>query len=124
LDEKKGLSFWDGVTVFALAVAAIAISNWLDLNHKWENALVYTVLLFTIVTLALRHFWNRARFWSYWLLALALHLFIFFPVVRALPPEWRGIPATIFVPAMMIEGVLLLGLLSKTMAANQAGYRP
>lgn len=92
------------VTLVVLAAITIFISERIGVREKWENAAVYTVVLFAIVIFALRNLWQLGRFWATLLIAFVLHLSLLWPIVKAIPAEWDGIPGYYMISGGIVEG--------------------
>jgi hypothetical protein len=92
---------------------AIAISQFIGMSRNWEDAVVYTVVLFTVVTLALRSAWGYARFWQNLTRIFALHLLAVIIFEQALPPGVRGPHGLWLVIGGMAEGLLIAGVVWK-----------
>jgi hypothetical protein len=111
--EGKGFSIGEWVIIFGLAAIAVALTEISGLSSKWEDATVYTVVLFTVVVLALRPAWGRRAFWEGLLAIFVLHVLAVIVLEQSLPAVakgFHGVPMTI---AGMAEAVLIGGVLWK-----------
>jgi hypothetical protein len=110
-DTGKDFTAWEWIVLFGLAAVAIAITERIGLSQKWEDVIVFTVLLFSVLLVTLRQLWNNPGFWRNLLLAFAAHVFAVAVLVRVLP-AWRfGFPKLVLIVVGMLEGLLLLGVL-------------
>ena len=50
------------VILFGSLAGAIAASKWLSLSPKWEHSLVYTAIVFVVLTMSLRPIWGMFVF--------------------------------------------------------------
>ncbi|SRR6266568_1753703 len=110
---RKDLGAWEWIILFGLMAIAIVITESLGIVQKWEDAVVYTAVLFAAITLGLRRLWSRRVFWRTLLLVFALHVLAVIILVQIFPKDWRGIPGLLMVVAAGIEGALILSVLLK-----------
>jgi len=96
--------------MFAVFVASMLVVKLTNLSKRWEDAVIYTVVLFTVLVVTLRPAWGRPAFWKSLLPIFALHIIGVAVVVQALPPEWKGIPGLLFLAAGAAEGLLILAI--------------
>jgi hypothetical protein len=107
------------VIVIGLLIAAIAISEGVGLQQKWEDGVTYTVVLFGILIVVLRPAWGRPRFWQNVVLLFALHVAGMIFVLPTLPLGRFGVPKIIWSIGLFIEGFLLLTILWRSAAGSK-----
>src|ERR1035437_8223419 len=92
-------------------IAAIVIAEIVGLSPKWENACVYTVILFAVVIVALRPAWGRAIFW--WRLAgvFVLHVIIMTTILEVLPATSQGLYGIPMIVSTIAESLLIGSIL-------------
>jgi len=103
----KNTTIWEWVIVFGTLAAAIVLSTVADLAPKWEHALVYTVIVFTTVCIALRPAWRRPAFWRGLATIFSIHTLAIYRLTLALPAESRGIRGVPLIAACMAECLLI-----------------
>lgn len=110
-ETSKGFRIWEWAAILGLAVVAVAVPQLVGLNQQWEDAIVYTVVLFAVVTLALRPAWDRRVFWESLAAIFVLHSIALVVVEHSFPSAmqgFHGFPRTIIAIA---EGLLIAGVL-------------
>jgi hypothetical protein len=105
--------------VFGLLIAAIAISEGVGLQQKWEDGITYTVVLFAALIVMLRPAWGRPRFWYNVALLFVLHVVGTIFVLWSLPLGRFGVPKLFWSIALFAEGFLLLSILWKRAAGSK-----
>lgn len=112
-DGEKDFRLWEWITLFGVAVVAIASTEVIGLSQKWEDVVVFTVVLFAVVLLVLRQFWRNPAFWRNLLPLFALHITAFVVLAQTLPLGRFGFPKLPLILGGMAEGVLILAVLWK-----------
>jgi hypothetical protein len=110
MSREDEFGVWSWVAVSATTGAAVAITEFGGLRGKWEDVIVFTVLLFTLLALVYRSRWGRAAFWGKFLLTLTAHVVAVGVVLQSLPIGPRGIPSLVMMAVMMAEAVLIVVL--------------
>ncbi len=121
---QKKFATLEWVIFWGLSICAVAASEVIGLKQMWEDGVVYTVVMFTAVLLALRPAWGRKSFWSSLALIFAGHTILLLAVLQALPPRRFGIPKLLLIPVFAIEFVFILGILWKRTRALRASEPP
>jgi hypothetical protein len=119
LSGQKEFTVWEWVILFGLMAAAFAMAEVFGLSRKWEDGVVYTVVLFAVVVLALRPAWGRPAFWQNLVVLFALHVVGMIVVVSVLPVGRYGIPKLVWSIALMAEALLIGGVLWKRTARSK-----
>ncbi len=96
---------------------AIMASKLIGLSPQWQDAAVYTVIVFVAVILALKPAWGRAAFWRSVALTLAGHAIVLLIAVQALPHTRFGFPKLLLIPIGLVETFIILAFLWRRMAA-------
>jgi hypothetical protein len=110
--EKK-FSIVEWVVIFGLGATAVAITQFVAINQNWQDAIVYTVVLFTVVILALRPAWGRKAFWRNLTLIFVLHILAILVIEQSLPAGKRGLHGLPLTLIGMMEALLIAGALWK-----------
>ena len=108
---SKGFRIWEWAAILGLVVVAVAVSELVGLNERWEDAIVWTVVLFVALILALRPAWGRRVFWGSLAAIFVLHCVALGVAEYSLPSVmqgFHGLPRTIVV---MAEGLVIAGVL-------------
>jgi hypothetical protein len=105
--------------LFALGAASVAISERLGLQQKWEDGVVYTVVLFTVLITVLRPAWRRPHFWRNLALLFALHVAGAILVLSTLPLGRYGVPKLIWSIALMVEALMMASVLWRNAARSK-----
>jgi hypothetical protein len=108
---QRRISVLEWLILLGLTACAIAASEVLGLKPQWEDGLIYTVIVFVAVLLALRPAWGRRSFWTSLALIFVGHTIALFAVLQALPPRRFGIPKLLLIPVGAVEIVFVLGIL-------------
>jgi hypothetical protein len=116
IGQKKS-TILELVIFWGLSICAVVASEVIGLNHLWRDGVVYTVVVFTAVLLALRPAWGRKSFWSSLALIFAGHTIVLLAVLQAMSPRRHGIPKLLLIPVFAIEFVFITGMLWKKMKA-------
>jgi branched-subunit amino acid permease len=109
----KKFSIREWALIVVLVVFAVAITEFVGVRQKWENAIVYTVLVFTVVIMALRPAWGRSRFWKTLVPIFLLHVLAVVVIEHSLPPGSEGPHGLPLTAVGMAEGVLIASVLWK-----------
>jgi hypothetical protein len=109
----KTLSIGEWVVVFGAVALAVAITEFVGVSQKWEHAIVFTVLVFTAVVIALRPAWGRRAFWPNLIAIFFLHCIAIVVVEQSLPPTSAGPRGLPLVAVGMAEAVLIASVLWK-----------
>jgi hypothetical protein len=111
--STKSLSLWEWVIYLGVVAATIAVTEALGIDQKWENACVYTVLVFVGAIIAVGSVWRRNRFW--WRLAglFALHVLVITLVTQNLPVLSEGLHGIPMMLSGCVEGLVIAGILWK-----------
>jgi hypothetical protein len=116
---RKTLSVGEWVVAFGSAALAVVIAEFFGISKKWENALVFTVIVFTMVVIVFRPAWGRKAFWSGLIAVFLLHCIVIVAVEQSMPPTSEGPHGLPLIEAGMIEGILILGgLWRRSMKSN------
>ena len=103
----------EGVIVFGSTACAYAFSVVFGLTAMWEDALVYTVLVFATVIAVLRPAWKHGAFWKGLAVMFTGHTVILLLLLKELSPRRFGLVE--FVVAGCVEAVFIGGMLWKEM---------
>lgn len=115
----KTSSIGEWIVLFGALALAVAITEFVGVSKKWENAIVFTVLVFTSVVLALRPAWGRRAFWSGLIAVFLFHCIVIVAIEQSTPPTSEGPHGLPLIEAGMVEGVLILGALwRRSMKSN------
>ncbi|MBZ5550926.1 MAG: hypothetical protein LAO22_23720 [Acidobacteriia bacterium] len=109
----KRFNIGEWVLIFGLVALAVAATEYFGVAQKWENAIVYTVIVFTVVILALRPAWGRKAFWQTLVPVFLLHVLAVVVIEQSLPQGSKGPRGLPLIGAGMVEGVLIAGVLWK-----------
>jgi hypothetical protein len=113
LASGKKLSIGEWLVVFGLTALAVAVTEFIGVGQKWENAIVYTVIVFTAVIIPLRPAWGRSGFWPSLIGILLLHCIAIVVIEQSLPPSSAGPHGLPLVVAGMAEAVIVGSVLWK-----------
>lgn len=109
----KTLSIGEWVVAFGIVALAVAIAEFVGVSQKWEHAIVFTVLVFTAVVIALRPAWGRRAFWPSLIGILLLHCIAIVVIEQSLPSTSSGPHGLPMVAVGMAEAVLIASILWK-----------
>lgn len=116
----KDWAVWEWLAMGGFVAGAFVLAGSMGLNRKWEDALVYTVVIFAVVTLGLRSAWSRPGFWRNLLLLLVLHAIGMVILTQSLPPKGRLSWLTWFA-IVLAEVLLIAGVLWKRAVRSKQG---
>lgn len=120
MTQRNEFTILEWFIIVGATALAIAVSELIGLPHHWKDAAVYTVVVFTVVILALKPVWHRAALWRSFALVFVGHIVVLLVAVQAVPHGRFGFPVLLLVPIGGVEGVLIAALLRKRMAALRA----
>src|SRR5947209_3905613 len=103
----KTLSIGEWVVSFGVVALAVAIAEFVGVSQKGEHAIVFTVLVFTAVVIALRPAWGRRAFWPSLMAIFLLHCIAIVVVEQSLPPTSAGPHGLLLVAVGMAEAVFI-----------------
>lgn len=87
-----------------VVITAVVAGKVAHLAPKWQHALVYTVIVFTGVLIALRPAWHKAVFWAWFLPIFLAHTLAIYFITRALPPASEGLQGLLLILSALAEG--------------------
>jgi len=121
----REFAIWDWGLVLGLTAVAILVSEVSGLRSEWEDAIVLTVAVFTVVITTLRPAWGRVVFWKNLALAFSVHAILVLMALQVLPERRFGIPK-LLLTAVGVAETFLIGtvLWKKTATARSSGRRP
>src|SRR5947209_6743727 len=109
----KKFRMWEWVLICVLVALAVVITEFVGVRQKWENAIVYTILVFAVVVMALRPAWGRSAFWKNLAPIFLLHVLALVVIEKSLPPGSEGPHGLPLTAAGMAEGVIIASVLWK-----------
>jgi len=118
---RKEFSAWEWATIFGLSGATLVMCELAGIKERWADAAVYTVLLFTVVTLALRAAWGRPVFWRNLLGALVIHTLAIIATIHVLSPRVQRLPWLLLTAVGIAEGLVMASVLWKRTVAQTTG---
>ena len=118
----KRSSVGEWVVIFGLVALAVAVTEFVDVSQKWENAFVYTVLLFTVVIIVLRPAWGRRAFWRNLVPIFLLHVLGVTVIEQSLPLGSEGPHGLPLTGAVMAEGVIIVSVLWKRSMQSKSDH--
>jgi hypothetical protein len=101
-----------------VVITAVVAGKPAHLAPKWQDALVYTVIVFTGVLIALRPAWHKAVFWAWFLPIFLAHTLAIYFITRALPPASEGLQGLLLILSVVAEGKAIVLLFCKIFGAN------
>ncbi len=122
MSGQKNSAILEWVIFLGLTICAVVASEVIGLNQLWEDGVVYTVILFTAVLLALRPAWGRKSFWVNLAIIFAGHMIAVFAAIQEMSPRRFGFPKLLMIPLGAIEFVFIARMLRKRrMALTTSG---
>lgn len=117
--DRKRVTVGEWLVGGAVLVFTVAATEFLGASLKWENAIVYTVLVFTALIIGFRPAWGRKAFWRDLLHVFLLHVLGVVIIYHVLPSGREGLHGLPLVAVGMVEVFLVVGVLWKrTMKSN------
>jgi hypothetical protein len=110
---RKRPTVGEWLLVGAILVFTVGATEFLGATQKLENAVVYTVLVFTALIIALRPMWGRRAFWHDLVLVFLFHLLGVVIVYHVLPLGTQGLHGLPLVEVGLVELTLLISVLAK-----------
>jgi len=110
---RNGNAVSEWLLLFGLIAIAIVSTKLLGLSRRWSDAVIYTVVVFTVVIQMLRPAWDRLILWRSLSLIFALHVIGILFVVEVMPRSRRGIPGLFMTIVGVTEGLVVVALLWK-----------
>lgn len=120
--NRKRLSVGEWLVGGVLLVSTVAATEFLGVSQKWENAIVYTFLVFTALIIGFRPAWGRKAFWRDLALACLLHVLCIVIIYRAVPSDSEGLHGLPLVAVGMAEATLLVGVLWKRVMKSNSRF--
>jgi hypothetical protein len=107
---------WEWVGVCAACGAAVAITEYAGLRGKWEDVIVFTVLLFVMLILLYRPRWGTISFWWKLFLIFVLHVVATTIILQSVPIGPHGIPGLLMTVITMAGALVVIVLLDRKKA--------
>jgi hypothetical protein len=120
---EKESSFADWMIIIGVGVAAVVVTEFLHLSQRVEDAIVYTVLVFTVVVVTLRPAWGNKIFWASLVAIFVMHALALIVLEQGFSSAVEGFHGISFVLAGMAETVLIGSVLWKR-SMRSKGNRP
>lgn len=112
MSRSVDLAGWSFVFVAGgLGLVGIWASDSGLVSVNEAKATVFTLVVFIALAMALRTAWRRPRLWADLLIALALHVAFFLPIINLLDSRSVRLNWIMALPVVLMEFLLLLGLL-------------
>jgi hypothetical protein len=121
--STKGFKLWEWVALFGAMATAIGIARFVGLEAKWQDAIVYTLMVFILVIIVLRPAWGQKVFWQSVLALLVLHVVGVVVIVQAFPFGRFGFPKLLLGAAGMVEGILILVVLWRRTVGSKSSRK-
>jgi len=104
---KKRAAILDWGLLIGLTAAAVLVAEVGGLRAEWEDAIVLTVIVFTIPITSFRSAWGLAAFWKNVALLFAAHSLVVLVVLQILPERRFGVPKLLLTVVGVAETVLI-----------------
>jgi hypothetical protein len=114
--KANEFGIWSWVAVSVASVAAVAITEFAGLRGKWEDVVVFTVLLFTMLILIYRQCWGSVSFWRKLLLVFIVHAVAATIILQSVTIGPQGIPGLLMTAVTIAEAVIVIVLLDRKRA--------
>jgi hypothetical protein len=111
--KANEFGIWSWVAVSVACGAAVVITEFTGLRGKWEDVIVFTVLLFTMLILLYRQRWGSLSFWWKLLLIFVLHAVAATIILQSVLIGPHGIPGLPMIAITMAEAVFFIVLLDR-----------
>lgn len=95
--------------LFGTLAVAVVTTKALHLREILADAVLYTVIVFSVVILALRAAWRRIVFWQNLIPVFMLHLIAVSVVVESFPRDSHGFSLIPFTLMAIVEALLIAG---------------
>jgi len=109
--DRSRASIGEWIAAIAAVGIAVAISEFLGISVKWENAITCTVLLFVVVLISTRPVWGRGTFWQDLTALFLFHCIILGGIEQSLPATNLGPRGLPMVGATTAEVILIVVVL-------------
>jgi hypothetical protein len=121
LAKQKKSAILEWAIILGLTAGAIAVSEVVGLTPLWEDAVVYSVIVFAVVLTTLRPPWHRRESWQSLAVVFIGHTLILLWVLLVLqefPARRRfGMPKLLLIPLASIECLFIVAMLWKRIKA-------
>jgi hypothetical protein len=116
MPKANNFGAWSWVAVSAACIAAVAITEFTGLQGKWEDVIVFTVLLFSMLILLYRSRWGNKSFWFKLLLIFIVHVVATAICLHSVTISPHGIPGLLMTAITMAEAIAVIVLLDRQRA--------
>jgi hypothetical protein len=114
---------WEWLAIVVVAAVMFLVSEYAGLPARWGNALLYTVVLFTIMIVSFHSDWRRRVFWRTLGLIFVMHSLSVGLLVQTMPNSDRGIAGLPMTLTALTESCVILGVLWKRKAISRPKSR-
>lgn len=111
--SEKDFTAREWIIIFGLGGIALAITGFIGVSQKWEDIIVFSIGLFTVLLITLRELWKAPAFWRNLLIIVAAHFIVLTILAQVLPLGRFGFPKLVLIAGGLLEGFLILSFLSK-----------
>lgn len=119
LVTKSSFTFFEVTGALVAAFGTMLLTERVGFTQKWVAGLTETVIVFYIVIFAFRPSWNYPHLWRNALFLFVLHIVGLVIVMNAILVGIRRFPWGVTIPASIVEGILILGILWKWTAPRE-----
>jgi len=109
--DRRRPSVVEWMAAIAAVGIVVAVSDFLGISLKWENAVTFTVLLFVGVLIGTRPVWGRGTFWLDLIGMFLLHGILLTAIEQSLPATSAGPRGLPMVGIILAEGILFVVVL-------------
>ena len=102
---------WPAIVM--VAAGMFFLSEYAGLPTRWGNALLYTVVLFTLLIIVCRSDWSMPAFWRTVGVIFVIHSFLVILLMQIMPNSDKGIVGLPRTLAGLAEGCVILWALGK-----------
>src|ERR1700754_4956595 len=90
--NKSLIGQWSVIIAGVASLVVLAEFFDIDIEGIVRDAIIYTVIVFAVVIVALRPAWRCRGFWMNLTLLLSGHIILLLVVIQVLPPSRAGVP--------------------------------
>jgi hypothetical protein len=118
MGSRRHLSIVEWTVIVMAAVVAVAFSEFAHISRKWENAVVYTVILFSTLLVVTHAWWNRGTYWQRLIAMFLLHCAILGGLTQSLPFTSAGPHGVPMIATVLIEGYIMAFVLMASVSSD------
>jgi hypothetical protein len=106
--NSNELGIWSWIIIILACAASVVLSELGGLRGKWEDIIVFTTLLFSILLFLYRPLWRTRSFWQIFVVTFIIHAVAISVVLRVQLKNSTAASGLLMTAITMLEALLII----------------